>query len=119
MSYALRNTPFHVFIMKCHLSLIMTYVSFLNIVLFIFILCALMFCLHLCLCESVGHTGTKVTDSCELPCGCWHLNPHSLEVQPVLLTAEPQGMFLESRERKGHLKTTNKLKTCSFLKVRG
>jgi hypothetical protein len=28
-------------------------------------------------------------DSCELPCGCWELNPGTLEEQPVLLTTEP------------------------------
>ncbi|KAL6074356.1 hypothetical protein STEG23_012106, partial [Scotinomys teguina] len=33
--------------------------------------------------------GTGVTDSCELPCGFWDLNPGPLEEQPVLLTAEP------------------------------
>lgn len=26
---------------------------------------------------------------CELPCGCWELNPGTLEGQPVLVTAEP------------------------------
>lgn len=31
---------------------------------------------------------TGVTDRCELPCGCSHLNPGSLEKQPVPLTAE-------------------------------
>ena len=29
-----------------------------------------------------------ITDGCELPCGCWELNPGPLEEQPVLLTAE-------------------------------
>ena len=48
-----------------------------------------MFCLHVCLCEGVGSPGTGVTDSCELPCGCWVLNLSSLEEQPGLLTAEP------------------------------
>ena len=32
--------------------------------------------------------GTGVTDSCELSCGCWELNPGPLEEQLVLLTAE-------------------------------
>jgi hypothetical protein len=27
--------------------------------------------------------------SCELPCGCWELNPGLLKVQPVLSAAEP------------------------------
>jgi hypothetical protein len=30
-----------------------------------------------------------VTDSCELPCGCWELNPDPLEEQPVFLSTEP------------------------------
>jgi hypothetical protein len=32
---------------------------------------------------------TRVTDSCELPCGCWELNLGLLEEQPVHLTIEP------------------------------
>ena len=40
--------------------------------------------------------GTGVTDSCELPCGCWELNPGPLEEQPVLLTAEPSPQLLHS-----------------------
>ena len=32
---------------------------------------------------------TGVTDSCELPYGCWELNSGPLEEQPVLLTTEP------------------------------
>ena len=42
-----------------------------------------------CLCEGIRSSGTGVTDSCELPCGCWGLNPGPLEEQPVVLTAEP------------------------------
>jgi hypothetical protein len=30
-----------------------------------------------------------VTDSCELPCGCWESNPDLLEAQPVSLINEP------------------------------
>jgi hypothetical protein len=30
----------------------------------------------------------RVTDSCELPCGCWGLNPGLLEKHSVLLTTE-------------------------------
>jgi hypothetical protein len=30
----------------------------------------------------------RVTDSCELPCGCWELNQRPPEEQSVLLTAE-------------------------------
>ena len=41
--------------------------------------------------EGIGSLGTEVTDSCELPGGCWELNPASLEEQPqpVPLTTEP------------------------------
>ena len=45
--------------------------------------------MHVCLCEGVGSPGTGVTDSCELPYGCWELNSGFLEEQPVLFTAEP------------------------------
>ena len=34
-------------------------------------------------------SGFGVTDSCELPCGCWELNPGPLVEQPVLLNTEP------------------------------
>jgi hypothetical protein len=38
-------------------------------------------------CVRVSDVG--VTDSCELPCGCWELNLGGpLEEQPVLLTTE-------------------------------
>ena len=45
-----------------------------------------------CLGRSEGHTRfpeTAVTDTCELPCGCWELSPGPLDQQPVLLTTEP------------------------------
>ena len=32
---------------------------------------------------------TGVTESCELPCGCWESNPGPLKEQAVFLTAEP------------------------------
>jgi hypothetical protein len=51
--------------------------------------CALVFCLRMCLCKGAKPPGTGVTESCELPCGCWELNPGHLEEQPVLLTPEP------------------------------
>jgi len=54
---------------------------------FSFILCVLMFCWHVLLFECIGSSG--VTDSYELPCGCWELNLGPLEEQPVLLTTEP------------------------------
>jgi hypothetical protein len=43
----------------------------------------------MCLYEGVGSPETGLTDSWELPCGCWELNLSPLEEQPVLLTAEP------------------------------
>ena len=56
--------------------------------LLIFILCALVFRLYVCLCDSVS-SGTRVTDSYELPCVFLELNLGPLEEQPVLLTTEP------------------------------
>ena len=56
---------------------------------FAFILCALVFYLHVCLYEGVRSPGTGDTDSCELTCGCWELNPGPLKEQPVPITAEP------------------------------
>jgi hypothetical protein len=38
-------------------------------------------------CVKVSDPG--VTDSCELPCGCWELNRGPPEEQSVLPTAEP------------------------------
>lgn len=65
----------------------------------IFILYVWVCCLHECLCtmymqclrwpeEGIGCTATGVTDDYDLPYGCWELNPHALEEQTVLLTAE-------------------------------
>jgi len=42
------------------------------------------FCPQVCLFEGVRSPGTGATDSCELPCGCWELNPGPLEEHPVL-----------------------------------
>ena len=42
-------------------------------------------CLYVCV--MVSDLG--VTDSCELPCRCWELNPGPLEEWSVLLTTEP------------------------------
>ena len=50
---------------------------------------ALVFCLHICLCEAFGSHGTGVTDSCELPCGDWELNPGPLKNNSVLLITKP------------------------------
>lgn len=47
--------------------------------LFIFILCALVLWLHVCLSEGVSSPGAGVIDSTELPCKYWALNPGPLE----------------------------------------
>jgi hypothetical protein len=39
--------------------------------------------------EGTESYGTTLTDSSELPCGCWELNSAPLKEQLVLLTAEP------------------------------
>jgi hypothetical protein len=49
---------------------------FLKIYLF---LCALMICLHVYLCEGARFSGTRVKDSCELPCESWELNTGPLK----------------------------------------
>lgn len=64
------------------------FLEFFKNVMLIF-LCVLACCLHICLCVGVGSPGTKVTSRCEVPFGCWKLNPGPLEEQPVLLTAKP------------------------------
>jgi hypothetical protein len=66
---------------------ILYYRSFYN--LFIFILCTLVICLHVCLCEGVRSPETGIANSCELPYECWELNLGPLKEQPVLLTTEP------------------------------
>jgi hypothetical protein len=51
---------------------------------FIFILCALMLSLPACMMhEGVGSPGTGITDSCDLPYGCWQLNLGPLGKQLV------------------------------------
>ena len=47
----------------------------------ILIVGALVFCLHACVCEAVRSPETGVTDSCELPYGCWELDLGPLEEQ--------------------------------------
>lgn len=46
--------------------------------------------------EGVRSPGREVTDSCELTCGYWELNPGPLKEQPVLLTADisPVRLFI-------------------------
>jgi hypothetical protein len=41
---------------------------------------------YVCLYEGVISPETGVADGCELPCGCWELNPGPLEEQLVFLT---------------------------------
>lgn len=41
-------------------------------------------CMYVCIEESV-----TLTDSCELQCRYWELNPGTQEKEPVLLTAGP------------------------------
>ena len=62
--------------------------SFIFLNLFILFLSALVFCLHMCLCEGARSSWTRVTNSCELPYGCWELNLGPLEEQPVLFLIE-------------------------------
>ena len=64
-------------------------------------LCTVVLCLSVCLYEDVGSPGTGVADSCELPCGCWVLNPSPLQEQPVLLTTEPSHQPLFSTFKYG------------------
>lgn len=45
--------------------------------------------IDVCLHEGVRYPGAGVTDSLELPCGCWGLNLGPLEAQPVFVTTEP------------------------------
>lgn len=51
----------------------------------IVILCALVFCLHICPCEVVAASGTGAADSYELQCRCWEWNPGPLEEHPSAL----------------------------------
>lgn len=46
-------------------------------------------CLHVCLCEGARAPGTRITESCGLPCGHEDLNMGSLEKSPELLKTEP------------------------------
>lgn len=55
---------------------------------FIFILCAVVFCLHVCLCEGIGSLGTGFRGRCR------ESNPGPLEKQLVL---SAESSFLASR----------------------
>lgn len=39
--------------------------------------------------KGIRYPGTEVTDSCELPDGCWEANLGPLPEQQLLLTAKP------------------------------
>lgn len=39
--------------------------------------------------KGIRYPGTEVTDSCELPDGCWEVNLGPLPEQQLLLTAKP------------------------------
>ena len=79
----------------------------LNLLSFFFFFNSLfLFCVHwyfasTCVCVRVS--GTGVTDSCELPCGYWELNPSPLEEQPVFLFSvlfpQPQSAFLYTQPK--------------------
>jgi hypothetical protein len=45
------------------------------------------------LCEGVKSSGTGITNSWELPCGCWELNLGPLEEQLMLLTPEVAQLY--------------------------
>jgi hypothetical protein len=49
------------------------------------LVCVLFTCLVFV--EDIGSSRIGITDSCELPCGCWELNSGPLEEQLVFLTA--------------------------------
>jgi hypothetical protein len=56
--------------------------------------CMYIYTPHVCLAprqseEYNRFSGTGVTDSCELPCGCWEWNLAPLKEWPMLLTTEP------------------------------
>lgn len=52
--------------------------------------------LFLCEFVFVRSPGPGITDSCELPSGCWELNPVPLEEQPVFLIAELSELYFLS-----------------------
>jgi hypothetical protein len=70
----------------------------------LFIFCVWVFCLHGCfVCmqsiacmqyllrpeEGIRSPGTRLWACCGPPCGCWDVNPGSLQMQYVLLTTDP------------------------------
>jgi hypothetical protein len=83
---------FHCLFMSSLATLVTFTSRFLDLfynLLFLFISCVLVFCLHFCLCGGVGSPETSVTNSCELPCRYLEFNLGPLEEQPVVLSAKP------------------------------
>lgn len=79
-----------------------------------FILCVMVFCLHICLgttCMLGAHGGQKRAayplglelEMVVLPRGCWESNPCPLGEQPVLLTPAPGKSFRCEHETAGPL----------------
>jgi hypothetical protein len=60
---------------------------------FIFSSCALVFCLHTCICEGVGPLELELQTVVSCHVGCWESNKGPLGEQPVLLTSEPSLQF--------------------------
>lgn len=79
-------------------------------------LCVREFCLHAWLCitcvqcsqrpKVVRSSGTRVTDICELPWGCWESNPGLLEEQPVLWATRVSNPLSPWYEDRWHCKMT-------------
>ena len=87
-NWSLNSQPPYLIALEHHSRLAMLLFSFfLNITYLSLMACALVFCLHVCLCEGILFPGTGVADSCELPCGCWELNQSPM--QERVLTTEP------------------------------
>lgn len=52
-----------------------------------FISCVQVFCQHVCLCTGgLQIPRTEVTDTCEVPCGCWESNLGPLEEQTMIFS---------------------------------
>ena len=55
----------------------------------------------------IRSSGTGVTDSCALSCGCWELNLGPVEEQPVLGTPvpslQPTKLFLLNKKAKAQI----------------
>lgn len=77
---------------------------------FNFILHALVFCLHTCLCEGTGSCGTGVIDNCELSCECGTLSHLSSPLTELLsgrtgpsgqhrCSINPMGILCQSQPR--------------------